>query len=449
MDIKKRLSNIFFEHTSVNLDSKQARYWETKFKNSAGSDEDFLKYVFCTPEYREKCLSRFSICFSSLLPEENISKHFESFWQEHKDNEISDRDIIKFITSDDEINFKVLITDVIKDIVSFDLSRSVTPKEIDYIISALRSSDHIHERNMIIDYLNQMPNEMPNEDIIIIPSNKTVVAITANNQNHFDIASGLAYLDYFEDVFNRPMYVQEFKKYIIENDSPADNDWNNILDAHNFSFNKLRRLFQDYTGKSISEYYYVKKYLYAVDDPNFFYSFVEQIINSVEYKSGISKIIVEKYMASYDQQLDDHDVEYIFDIIKSKKLAIVNEEIDRILTDVKQETDNNISHIFKVFQDTLKRSPEISEIDHYTQLYRNMREMNIEDIDTQIEKQLITTLEYHDIIKMYIKDLYTSKNNKDISNSKLFSTLNLVLAKIDSITNANIESIISNLLGDL
>ena len=91
-------------------------------------------------------------------------------------------------------------------------------------------------------------------------------------------------------------------------------------------------------------------------------------------------------MASYDQQLDDADIQYIFDIIQKKKLAIVDEEIDRILTDVKQETDANISHIFKVFQDTLKRVPEISEIDHYTQLYRNMHNMNVNDINLHIEK---------------------------------------------------------------
>ena len=454
MDIKKRLSNIFFQHTNINLESKQARYWETKFKNDAATDEDFLNFVFGTAEYRDNCSTRFALCFSSMIPEideSDIAKQFEIFWHERNDKEIIDTHIIQFITSMD--TFTSMYTDVIKDVVSFDLSRNVSEAEINYIISTVKKSDKIHGRNMIIEYLNNMPvDTIINLDIgqnDIKPDNSISTAPVAGSDNTFyndnSIDIALIYLDYFEDVFNRPMYVQEFKKYILENDSPDQNEWGEILEEHNFSFNKLRKLFQDYTGKSISEYYYVKKYLYAVDDPNFFYTFVEKIINSPEYKSGISKIIAEKYMASYDQQLDDADIQYIFDIIQKKKLAIVDEEIDRILTDVKQETDANISHIFKVFQDTLKRVPEISEIDHYTQLYRNMHNMNVNDINLHIEKQLINTLEYHDIIKMYIKKIYRENNDADISNSKLFSTLNLALTKIDSITNDNVESVILNL----
>jgi hypothetical protein len=281
--------------------------------------------------------------------------------------------------------------------------------------------------------IKNMNNNNNEDDSVIIQSDVV-------HSNDVTISKdSLKYIDEFEYIFNRPIYVQEFFKYIVEND-PESLDWDALLVEHNFNYNKMRQMFQNYTGKSISEYFYVKKYLYEIDDSKFFDKFIDEIINSKEYMHGMIKVINEKYKNMFDQTLDERDIEYVFDIIKNKKLDIMNEEIDSILVKLKEETDYIISQIFKVYDETLNRPPEISEIEQHTSMYRKAQ--NHDEMNTCLEKMLINTLEYHDIIKNHIKDLYKTKHGKDISYSILYNVLNRVLMNIGVITNNKLDTII-------
>jgi hypothetical protein len=243
-------------------------------------------------------------------------------------------------------------------------------------------------------------------------------------------------VDAFESVFQRPMFVQEYFKYVLVPTS----SWSKIFSEHTDAFNRMREIFETYTGKTISEYYFVNRFLFSIDDPAFFEGIVDDIVKSSEYKSGMSKVLADKYMAMFDQAMSEIDVEYVFDLARKQKLDIVNERLTTMLTTIKEETDKMISDIFKVYIAVFERPPDLNEIEQHVTYYRNGGS------DSELEKILMRTLEFHDSIKKKIKGTYAMKKNKDISHSILFDILNRIIVKIDQVTMSSIDDVIDGLV---
>jgi hypothetical protein len=177
-----------------------------------------------------------------------------------------------------------------------------------------------------------------------------------------------------------------------------------------------------------------------VDNPDFFDRIVDDIVTSPEYKSGMVKVLSDRYNAMFDLTMTDMDIEYIFEIVKNQKLDIVNENIATILTNLKNETDTIVSAIFKVFASVLDRPPDMNEIEQYVVYYRNG------GVDIELEKILMRTLEFHDSIKKRIRGEYLAAKGKDILPSILFDILNRIIVKIDDITMTTINGAIKDLL---
>jgi hypothetical protein len=204
----------------------------------------------------------------------------------------------------------------------------------------------------------------------------------------------------------------------------------------------LRAIFERYTGKSISEYYFVSKYLDDVDAIGFFDEIIDTIIASPEYHTGMCKVLATKYQNMFDQQLDENDIAYVFDSVKALKLDLVNESIIDILTNVKQETDEFISHIFKQFKRVLDRPPDMYELEEYVTYYRRSNvTQTLDGIDTTLERILMHMLEFHDIIKKQIKIV-----KKDILPSIMYDVLNKLIKQIDDFDMGTMDKAIATLV---
>ena len=138
------------------------------------------------------------------------------------------------------------------------------------------------------------------------------------------------------------------------------------------------------------------------------------------------------------------DLVYIFTMIKTLKLSIVDDNINRILSSFKEITDAITSHIFRVFLNVLERQPDIHEVEEHIIFYRdNIDEKTMENLDTILEQTLMNSLEYHDILKTKIKIAYKSARTKEILPSTLFSVLNQVIPKLSMLKNNEIDRTIS------
>jgi hypothetical protein len=251
-------------------------------------------------------------------------------------------------------------------------------------------------------------------------------------------------VDAFESVFQRPMFVQEYFKYIQGTDyadaadAGAGFNWPEMQARHNESYNRMREIFETYTGKTISEYYFVHRFLFAIDEPGFFDVIVDDIVLGGEYKNGMIKVLADRYVAMFDVAMSELDIDYIFEIVKKQKMDIVNEKLTTILTNLKEETDNMIGNIFKVYMNVLERPPDMNEIEQYVAYYRNG------GVDAELEKVLMRTLEFHDSIKKKIRVEYVAKKNKEVLPSALFDILNRIIVKITELDMASIDETIQS-----
>jgi hypothetical protein len=249
------------------------------------------------------------------------------------------------------------------------------------------------------------------------------------------------FVDRFEEVFQRPIFIQEYFKYTKDvgaNSVALDQ----LFTVHHANYNRLREIFETFTSKTISEYFFVNKFLVLVDDPMFFENIVNEIVNLVDYKNNMQRILAEKYKNMYDIDLEEQDIIYIFDIVKKQKLDIVNEKIAIILSELKEETDNIVSNIFKEFTKVLDRPPDVYDIDQYTQYYRVRLESGYANLNKKLEQILMHTLEFHDILKKKIKQLYVEKHGGEIRPSLLFDCLNRVLTRSDAFDMDTIDTLI-------
>lgn len=251
---------------------------------------------------------------------------------------------------------------------------------------------------------------------------------TKNIENDCYVHPDLRAVEEFEAVFKRPMFVHEYYKYVITQNKQQD-----FLDLHaSFvtTYNRTRRILYDYTNVKLDEYSFVKTYLHAADDEGFFDTLIDDIVTSKEYRDQMFDVLKIKYENMYKETLEFYDIEYVFRKVLKLKCSLHNEELDDILVQLKEETDEIIGHICQKYNKILERDPDVFEIAHYVRKYRlGIAQQSIDAIDAITEKDLINTLEFHDILKKQIKLLCPSMTQR-----VLYNHLKKLLVDIDQQT---------------
>lgn len=447
MDLKKDISNMYSTLLSSSIDNKQLQYWYNLISNDAASLMNLEQKIKGSQEYKNHIQNLYKEVYNNFHVDETFDeKKFEIYLK--LSNEHNNKNMIDYITSLQ--SFDIKYTKYVSDIFRFEMNRCPSDKELEFFITNAKNSDVLYTSNMLSRHISSIAENMsppPYNEMKTHANNVNVTDNSINNtdENTSDLIFNIEYqngLDAFEDVFGRPMFVQEFFKYLVE--SKDNYNWDEVLKTHMHNFNRLRTIFQNFTGKQISEYYFVKKYINVVENYNFFQNIIDDIVNSVEYKDGMMEVIRSKYSNMYDQDLDDVDVEYIFAIIKNKKIDIVNDELGEILTQLKEETDSIISTIFSIYKNVLHRPPDICEIEKFTEFYRKKDDAIVKD--QELERILINTLEFHDILKLRIRELYKSIKGVDIIHSALYEILNRLLVGIKDINMINVDETIRKII---
>ena len=426
------ITNIVRECLDNNkLDHKTMQYWELSITNQLQTIEDFKKFVMNTDIYKAVSKKRFDEVLVNLKLEieEEYANNLFNTWLGNGNNSKNNAQLFIAKTT----YFLSAYTNVIKDFISYELNvENPSSEHVKYYLNKFSNVEGYSIIYLVNDIQTRQHEELTFDTAGADVSGVSVSASANANANAN--ASGASvvydrnYLNAFEEKFQRAMYVQEYFKYI----GLSNVNWNNVHQEHNLNFNKLREIFEKYTGKTISEYYYVNKYLDQIDDVDFFDNIIDLIVSSNDYKQSMCRILAEKYKNMFDQNLEETDVLFIFDIVKKQKLDIKNESLTLILSNLKEETDDIISHIFKQFMYVLDRAPDMYDIDQYIQFYRHHNNDSLEVNDKHLQNVLIKTLEYHDIIKKRIKHNYYEKYQKEILQSKMFDILNKIIININN-----------------
>lgn len=251
----------------------------------------------------------------------------------------------------------------------------------------------------------------------------------------------------FEKTFERPMFVHEYFKYIVKDNI---DDFEAVKATYQTNLETMKNVFEEYTMSELDEYTFVSKYLSDIEIDGFLDSFIKEILNSSAYEVNMKNVINSLYKDLFDETLDVQDIEYAFLIAKNKALSVKSPLLQVELSSLKDATDEMISHIFKQFIDVLNRNPDINEIREYVDVYReNAHQQTLEMLDVQVQRRLINSLEFHDIVKNRIKTLFSINKNRDIMPSEMYNILNKVIGNIQNLTVDNLDVMIIETCDDL
>lgn len=257
------------------------------------------------------------------------------------------------------------------------------------------------------------------------------------------------FINAFEQHLKRPMFVHEYYKY--KNEFDTINNTNDIvtrIKTHNMNFTRYKMLIHDYTGRDVSEYEYVRTCLDAADREDFFVKLVASIIDSLEYESVMKKHMSDRYLDMYGLAMDEFDLDYVFDHVKQSKMSLKDDNVRNVLVSFKDETDDIISRTMGTFMKVLERQPDESEIDNYIRFYRTNAKVgkSFQDVDIMVQRDLIISLEYHDILKKLIRAVYAKTHGTEIPPSILFKTLSDILNNLKNLELSDVIPFIEKLV---
>lgn len=427
--IKEIVNNECQKYLRRLLDNKTMNYWINEIENGNKTLGDFEKVLVKNEHYRQTIYLIFRQYYIDYIGMDVDESYFDKFMESQ--DIVRLEDVLPYVQSLPPYREKY--ESMIKH--SFTVSGKTHDSEkIQYYFNKfIKDPSYDYEKLQNDITLNENDAEIQQEYVKPIES---IVNVNATPQSSPSLFYNNKAVDDFETVFKRPMFVQEYFKYVVGNKK-----WD--LSKHSFDYNEIRNLYETYANTKLMEYTYVKQYLDVVERTNYKNEIIDAIVDSKEYETNMKQVLKQNYKSLFGEDLETQDIEYIFKKVKSKKLGVVSDEIQVMLTNLKAESDSIVSNIFNTYQKVLERDPDVHELDTYIEDYRINIDTNIDVINNNLEKTLMKSLEFHDIIKKKVKLLYKSKNGKEILPSKLFTVLSQVASNVSNFNISTMDEYIT------
>lgn len=474
--LKEKLQNFHLETLQRVIDKKTLNYWINSIQSNKSSYEQFEQYVLTSNEYKDLLCKHFRECFLDYIGFDIDENDYNVFWEQFLGHKIDvkntfNKDIFNYVSSlpkfDEKyvtminnifsmihkepctINYINFYLEKFKNDPSYNIEKlTCDVKNNDHLVQLTQSAeassiqpDESEDIKEALNYVKELRNvfgSLPDTALFVKPQ-----PVQEKPMKYMKI-----HIEAFEEASKRPMYVMEYFKYVIEQKHDPTS-FTEIYNNQLQQYNKLREILSSFTDKQLSEYEFVKDFIYKVDEPSFFESIIDDIVSSEEYQKCTTNVIVQKYRSLFDEELETNDINYIFGKLKAKKLDKYNDEVSSIIINVKNETDEIISKIFELFMYVLERQPDIYEIDSFVQLFREYASSDSSmDINLKVEKMLIERLEFHEILKKRIKTLYKTMKGKDILPSVLYDLLQKSIYQLDNITMSTIDLLLTKLIDE-
>ena len=454
----KDLQKHFEILTNKKVDIQTSQKWLDEIHANSIQPKDFENFLINTIEYIDYKVLEFKIIYFNrvgyYLSEDTIDK----FKTHCKGKIIDTANIYKCVTETTEFKDKYataikancenygINTETYMEKFLFKFQNDITytfeflEQEIQLLEKEVSNKVSNKKINILPDLYKSTFNSTPsNEDLLILQDMDLLLSIATEKQ------PPRSDNEIFYNVFNRPMYVEEYFKYVkfqrIKNNVKQEY-YESIFKTHVINFNRLSQIITSFQTDPFDDYDYVLNFLFEIDNPTFFDTIVDKILESDQYNKSMKNHVSFTYEKLFSTVLIQAEVEYIFKKVKAKKLGIYDESLHVYLVDFKKDSDDIRENIAFVHQRVLERNPDHYEFDTYSDMYRSDNDRTTSN--SKLEPMLIQSLEFHDIMKHKITTMYCDKNmHNTIPPSVLYSTLDLLIKRIHMITLDNISDTIS------
>jgi hypothetical protein len=436
MEFKNNIQDLYFKAFEIKPDNKMSTYWTNSISNGEKSEADFVKFIINGNEYKSRVLSKFKSIWCEIIGTEfddNIVKCF----LEKSESVVGSLEIKKFLKNTDVYLQK--IRNIIITMFNSRFNKEPTNDEIIYYISKFQENENYtiaafeHDiqysnKDIVQDFCSKnnigKSSEIYDEYVKLKNDDTYLLKLITSPATTNNIELDNSFIDNFEKVFDRPIYVQEYSMYYNDRKS---SDMTSLYTNHVERFKTMKTILFKYTNYDLKEHEYVRKFLFNIEKPGFVENFEKHIVYDEKYVAMMKDNITSIYQQLYDEQLDAADIEYIFDKVQTQRLDIQDQRLDDHLLEFKNETDNIVHRIFKLYMEIYERTPDKLEL--LEKSFRYRRQASFDDIDRVIEKELMMCLEFHDIIKKRIR-----KINQDMNVSEVYKLLSQVISNLNSLT---------------
>jgi hypothetical protein len=390
----------------------------------------------------------FGIIYFDLIGQQPSQQDFEEFWQDVK----SQTSIVDSDTIDTYVRhtfaFQEKYTQIIKDLFNQHYNREPTNVELEMYLDKLAITKNYEYDQLADDVKNSqkqnVSNTTPPQQVVEAPS---IIQHTHTTQFVLDEEC----IQQFEKVFNRPMFVKEYYKYVVlpnqQEKQHIFSSLETLYQQHTSMYNKMANLSMAYLNTQLSEHEYVNTHLLKIDAPHYVDDYITAAVNSTGYIQNMMTNLTTYYKKIYDLTIDDEDLHYLFVLVQKTKSPLRDEKVIDILKSFKQQTDDIIDNIFMVYQQVLERQPDMYEIEEQVVIYRNkIRDRSFDELNSALARTLTNTLEFHDIIKKHIKARFLQLKNQEVNPSRLYSILQKLISSQDELTVENLDDTINHLI---
>jgi hypothetical protein len=414
------------------IDSKTLSYWVNGLRTGALSLDSIRKTLLASDEYKSRVVTMFKQVYFELVGYENFDNVFRSFWNSLSNDEVTYNMIDTFVKQTAEYSKK--ITETIESSFAYANVECTSDEVAKYKIKFIENSKYTIDM-LQTDINASISQDIPTtssiidndkkDDKINIP--KIVEKVLVNPE------IDLLKLQMFENVFKRPMYVEEYFKYVFENPDVFSN-LNKIFEKYQKQYTMTLSLYRDYSHQTITDRQFVSLYLEQYESENFQENLTDILLDTDEYKNSIKDVVLQWYKKLYDSVLNSDDLNYLYLNLRAQKCHLNDERLVQEIKKFKNQTDSFIEDIFATYMQVLQRQPDMYEIDQHVTFYRERMNQNMIDIHLKLECILINTLEFHEILKLKIREKYKTINSQEILPSKLYQCLNAVTIQIHNDT---------------
>lgn len=445
------------------------------------TEASLINYILNSKEFIQHFNNMFDTVYRMMIPNnmeylEKMKKVFLSIKCKEKKG-FSKQDIQVFIKEQDE--FEMYYTDVIERLYDFYFTNKITTenssicltqiksldfkqnvdmeKKIESIIyklvdksKAINSKEMIvhdeHKQHFIDLYKQNFKQEPKHKDLLevnnFLQNKNNIINLYFESRYNNNSVFYIQIVNMFHQVFNRDITVFEYVKYYDTFSENSEFEITQYYKVFMSKFNIVVNIYNNYINSKIDHITFIKKFLNLInlEEIEFEIKIIDIVVDYDLYKQEMCKKIASIYVNMYDKGIIELDKEYFFKNIHSKKVNLIDDSLQKMITELKDETDTFENTINETFQKILHRGTDRSEMDTYIAYFRYPTDHI--NAKVKLEDELYESLEYHDVLKEIIMDMCEEcKLNKSL----LFGKLNIILKLEDKLIKRNKKDLINYL----
>jgi hypothetical protein len=257
------------------------------------------------------------------------------------------------------------------------------------------------------------------------------VKVQAPGAESEELRRAAPFLQTFEEVFRRKMFVEEFIWHGPQILSSSAEDIRELHKSFAEAYNRVREVYVAYIDdQGFDVYRFVQMHLHEYSTPDFLHGLPPRLIDTDRYVQCMSTKLRGLYRSFYDDDLDAAGFEYLFRSVRSRSMGVHDEDLPARVRAFRDETDTIVENIYFVYTSTFMRSPEEDELHELVQEYRTRlrdEQAHIVRINEDVSIRLMATLEFHDVIKGKLKLVSQQQQHQQLAHSALYLLLQAAL----------------------